>query len=488
MDTIKGKYRLYWWVLHGFFLLVYSALSLLNHYYFRSSGLDYGLANQALYHYAHFEPASITQLLGGGQLPYLACHLSFWVPLFSPLYWIFGSYTLLLVQLFALVFAIKGIQKLVQDSGIEEWVALLIGLQLYCSLFVFAAYGFDYHDNVIGAAFFPWLIRYFRKGKWVQTILCFIAILGSKENMAIWAGFVSLSLPFLAVERTKKVYLFSLILFVFSLFYYLLAAFYLMPALAGGEGFLQLQRYSHLGGSFSEIISYIFNHPWDTFSLFWKSHVQPDGEEIIKREFWKVLLVSGGIALIRKPQFLWMALPLLMQKLWNKETAFWGIAYHYQIELAILISVAMWFWLKDMTNMRHQFFLLMFVLLCTIGISVRKFNERYASYQPVKENILSTVHYRADFDVAKVSKKLKEIPTNAAVCAQANLMPHIAFRDKLYHFPFVKDASYLVFLQPGLNTYPLNEQEANKYIDSIRACPNWVEDSSALPLHVLVKK
>ncbi len=488
MEAIKGKYRLYWWVLHGFFLLIYSALSLLNHYYFRSSGLDYGLANQALYHYAHFEPAVVTQLLGGEPLPYLACHLSFWVPLFSPLYWLFGSYTLLIVQLLALVFAIKGIQKLAKDSGVEEWVALLLVLQLYCSLFVFAAYGFDYHDNVIGAAFFPWLIYYFRKGKWVQTVCCFVALLGSKENMAIWAGFIALTFPFIAVVRNKKVYLFSLILFVSALLYFLLAAFYIMPALADGEGFLQLQRYSHLGGSFSEIISHLFHHPYDTFSLFWKSHVQPDTEEIIKREFWKVFLVSGGIALFFKPQFLWMAMPLLMQKLWNKESAFWGISYHYQIELAMVISVALWFWLKDITKVHYRLILIVFVVLCTIGISVRKFNERYASYQPIKENILSAAHYMPDVDGVKVRTKLHEIPANAAVCAQANLMPHLAFRDKLYHFPFLKDANYLIFLQPGLNTYPLNEQEANKYLDSIRACANWTEDTSALPLHVLIKK
>jgi uncharacterized membrane protein len=125
--------------------------------------LDYGIANQALYQYAHLKEAHITQLLPGITMPYLALHVSLWALLVSPFYYIFGSYTLLIFQNLALIFAGAGLVKLGKILQLKDGVLIWVLIQFYVSFAIYAALAFDYHDNVIGACFLPWLFYYFHK-------------------------------------------------------------------------------------------------------------------------------------------------------------------------------------------------------------------------------------------------------------------------------------------------------------------------------------
>lgn len=482
----QGSSIFVFWI-HAFFLLAFAALSLLNHYYFRSAGLDYGLANQALYQYAHGKAAVSTQLLSWKDVPYLSCHLSFWTFLFSPLYYVFGSYTLLIMQMLAIVFGGMGLIRLCKEFSLSVWIQVPVLIQLYTSIFIWAALGFDFHENVIGACFFPWIVyAYIKDRKWI-LILSFLAILISKENMAIWAGFIAIGLPLIQKPARRSAWILPISLFLLSIMYFLLVSLLIMPALSPDGSFQQLSRYSYFGKNLSEIVGYMLSHPIKMLQLFYQSHVQPDADEGLKHEFLKVLLFSGGLALLRKPQFLWMALPILMQKLWNVQIAFWGISYHYQAELALVISVAIVYWLKDIKTARMQWIVLAIMVLGTLAISVRKMNHRFSDFHPERENLFSNEHYAAPFSVRTVHEKLKEIPADAIVCAQSNLMPHVAFRDRIYHFPYLRDAQYLLILQPQFNGYPLEPPMANHFMDSLRQSGHWQEDSSAFPLRVFRK-
>ncbi len=473
--------------IHLFFFLVFSAISFLNHYFFRSAALDYGLSNQALYQFAHFKPAITSMLLSYESAPYLSCHLSFWVPLLSPFYWIFGSYTLLIFQNLALVFAGFGLVKLGKYFNISAWLLCLVLIQFYASFAIYGAISFDYHDNVVGACFLPWLFYFFLKGNWKLTALCFFAVLISKENMAILLGFISLAFLTLKPRPSFKSYLLPIGFFLVALLWFMVSSFIIIPSLNNTGTFDQIGRYSHLGSNLQEIISYIFTHPVKMFRMFFESHIQPDPDEKVKMEFLKVLFISGGIALIRKPAFLWMALPIFIQKLWNKELGFWGLSYHYQIELAPIISLAILFWIRDIKAIRFQFYLLLFLGVSTVMITLRKMEHKYCESKPVNENLFLKAHYQASFDLDKVKQGLKTIPEDAAICAQANLLPHLATRDKAYHFPILRDANYLLVLEPGMNCYPLSETEARTLLDTMRLGKEWKEDSTYLPLRIFKK-
>jgi uncharacterized membrane protein len=474
--------------IHVFFFCVFSVVSILNHYYFRSAGLDYGMANQALYQFAHFKSAIISETLNAESLSYLSCHLSFWVPILSPFYWLFGSYTLLIFQNLALIFAGVGLTKLNTYLNLSKVISNLVLIQFYCFFAIYAALAFDYHDNVIGACFLPWLFYFYLNEKPALTLLCFFAVLISKENMAILLGFTSITMWLLNKRFTWKNSQLPIIIFLSSLSWFLIASLIIMPAISPKGTFEQLSRYSYMGSSLMEIVNFIFTHPLKMLELFYKSHIQPDNQEIVKQEFLLVLLLSGGFALLRKPAFLWMALPVLMQKLWNKELAFWGLGFHYQIELAAIVSLALIFWINDIKSFNLQVGLIVFTTMSTTFITIYKMDNRYSEYyHPEKENIFMKAHYLAPLSFQNIQKGIQLIPKDSPICAQTNLMPHLSNRDRLYHFPMIRDARFLVFLQPQLNSYPLSNELAIQFIDSIRLQKDWKEDSTYAPLRILIK-
>lgn len=482
----KNKGALPMAVLHVFFFLLFCSVSLLNHYFFRSAALDYGIANQALFQFAHLQNPVCTLLLQSADAPYLSLHMSLWVPLLSPLYWIFGSYSLLWVQNIAIVFCGIGIYKVVQLKLINKSFAFFITLQFYLSFAIYSALASDFHENVLGACFFPWLFYYYSSGKKIQTFLCVLAMLISKENFAIWLPFVIIGLMLVNKQWNYKQWVFPLGLILICASWFLVAGLWIMPDLSPVGKFEQLNRFSHLGGSIGEIINTIISKPLDMFTLFYKSNVQPDTDELIKQELLWTVLLSGGIALLWRPAFLLMILPLLMQKLWNKEVAFWGINYHYNIEFAPLIAIAIVMMLASIKQIQLKRLLLVLCLLGTLYITVSKMQQRTAyHYNPIKENVFSAAHYQSQLPLAILKKGLNRIPENASVSAHANLAPHIANRNRIYHFPFIKNAQYIALLFPSNQNYPLTNADYNYMVDSLKQSEKWIIDFYEKPILVL---
>ncbi|MBD79048.1 MAG: hypothetical protein CL840_09030 [Crocinitomicaceae bacterium] len=96
----KALYSLYFTIL--VFGAIYCLISLTNHYNFRTSALDLGLYTNALYDYVHFQwnDSSVFKMYNENLL---ADHFDLYLILFSPLSLLFGTYTLLVVQIIALL-------------------------------------------------------------------------------------------------------------------------------------------------------------------------------------------------------------------------------------------------------------------------------------------------------------------------------------------------------------------------------------------------
>ena len=152
------------------FALIYSLISLVNHYLFRTYALDLGLYTQALYDYRVGEfNDSLCFKEEAENL--LADHFDLYLPLFSPLSWLFGSYTLLLVQISALLLGGLGVYRFFesQSKSIAFW-AMFWYLSFYG---VFAAVSFDYHSNVVASCVVPWIFLAFQKNKVWKAFLLF---------------------------------------------------------------------------------------------------------------------------------------------------------------------------------------------------------------------------------------------------------------------------------------------------------------------------
>ena len=80
------------------FATIYVLISLVNHYNFRTYALDLGLYTNALWDYAHFQwnDSGVFKQVNENLL---ADHFDLYLIIFSPFSYIFGSYTLLILQI-----------------------------------------------------------------------------------------------------------------------------------------------------------------------------------------------------------------------------------------------------------------------------------------------------------------------------------------------------------------------------------------------------
>ena len=92
--------------------VVYCLISLVNHYLFKTYALDLGLYTNAMYDYAHFRMDDCSMFLTEPR-SVLSAHFDLYLVLLSPLVYIFGSYTLLVVQIAAVLLGGWGIYKLI---------------------------------------------------------------------------------------------------------------------------------------------------------------------------------------------------------------------------------------------------------------------------------------------------------------------------------------------------------------------------------------
>ncbi|HEY4799718.1 MAG TPA: DUF2079 domain-containing protein, partial [Bacteroidia bacterium] len=91
-----------------FFATAYSLLSLVNHYNFRTYAYDLGVQNSALWDYAHFRFNNCT-LIQPELKNYLSEHFELFIMLLAPFSFVFGTYTLLIFQIVAVLFGGFGV-------------------------------------------------------------------------------------------------------------------------------------------------------------------------------------------------------------------------------------------------------------------------------------------------------------------------------------------------------------------------------------------
>ena len=176
-----------------FFFLLFSSISIVNHYMFRTGAYDLGIYNNAIYSYAHFV-MNHTPI----QQPYVnhisSEHFELVLFIFSPLYWLFGTYTLLWVQIGMILLGGIGIMKFVKEYTQNEKLSVFALAHFYTIWGIYSALSFDFHNNITAAMLMPWLLYYFHQRKWRGVVLFFVLMLISKENMALYASFVALGL------------------------------------------------------------------------------------------------------------------------------------------------------------------------------------------------------------------------------------------------------------------------------------------------------
>lgn len=453
------------------FATIYGLITFVNHYLIKSNALDLGVANHAIYDFAHFTHNNFTTGLLTTKSSFFGDHFSPITLLYSPFYYIGGSYTALIFQWFSILFGGYGILKICQYYTFDKRLTVITLLHFFGIWGIISALSFDFHNNVLAAMFLPWLYYYFCKSNNRGIIIFTLLILLTKENMAFWLFFIHIG--FAVKNRSlgiKNLLKRELLLAFVSLIYFYLATTVIMPHLSAEGKNLQLDRYAHLGNSLSEILIHIVKHPISTFKLLFVSHLSDAQYEGIKLELHTMIIVSGGVLLFFRPYLLLFIIPILGQKLLSNDPGFWGIGKHYSIELVPILSLALLEFINKYQEKKWIFTISIVVLLSTIFFNFKKiehqktpwYNKEFAAFYSPK-------HYRSNLQIKEIYNQLGTIPGDAKVSASSSLVPHLCNRHNIALFPNIFDADYILLLQKNRNHYPLNEEQFSSQLGVLKS-------------------
>jgi uncharacterized membrane protein len=454
------------------FALIFASITFVNHFNFRTYGWDLGINQNAIYDYAHFR-WNDCMIMQPQFTNVLSDHFSLYPLLVSPFYWIFGEWTMLIFQFLAILFGGFGIYRYVQNLCKSDTIATLAVAHFFSFYGIFSALSFDYHDNVVATMFVPWFLLYFEQKNWRKTILFFALIIIAKENMALWAVFLGFGLAFKSLlKKDKKTALIGLYFALAAAIYFILVLKVIIPSLATpGRDYLH-NSFNALGGNFGEVIVNILKHPIKTFELLFVNHSGNPAYDGIKVETYLALALAGGFALVLAPEYLIMIVPILGQKMFNDVPIRWGISVHYSIEFAPLIVLGFYTALQRLQKYKT---VAASVFLGLTVLSTARFLDHRTSeyYNQANSQFYKKEHWQRDFDVAEVNRLLKTIPADARVSAQSCLAPHLAFRDYIFHYPFIGNANYIALLPAEENKYPYDDITYQKAIDDFIASGKW---------------
>lgn len=495
MKQISTVEKIFLLIIISIFAAIFCSISLVNHYLYRTAALDLGMFNQAIYSFAHLKMNHFTLDIMGDEMNYFADHFSPITILISPFYYVFGSYTLLIIQIVAILFGGIGIYQYAKlhHSGIA--IPLIIFIQ-FCSIFgIYSALSFDYHNNVIAAMFVPWLIYYHEKADTKKIIIFFLLILASKENMALWLAFILLGLILKMYFENrknfdyKKIFKLEIPLIVFAVIYFVFIVGYVMPSLREGIVTHVLDRYSLIGNSLSDFISNLLHQPYKIIKLLFESPFNDELTFGIKSELHLMILVSGGYALLFRPYYLLMLVPIYAQKLFSNDYALWGINGHYSIEFVPILSLCLSDFLQKIKLNNLRYTLGVLTTLMTIYFTYSTIENRKSLwYNKTNTAFYSNIHYQTPFNITEINHVISSIPDNARISVSSCIAPHLAFRDKIYHFPVVWDAEYIVLFTANSSTYPLNGNDFKMAVEKYMNDSNFQIQYNKNELLILKKK
>ena len=432
--------------------VVYCLISLVNHYLFKTYSLDLGLYTHAMYDYVHFTIDDCTMFKNKPQC-ILSDHFDLYLMLLSPLALVFGSYTLLIVQITGILLGGWGIYKLIGLYTDNDWLPILATATLFFSFGIIQALGFDYHSNVLTAMMFPWLLYFLKLKKYGLSSLFAVLFVIGKENMSLWLFFIAIGLMW-DYRKDKKALWHLAGYAVFSIVYFLLINMIFMPRLGGAGG--AFGRYAHLGSNYTEIAINLLSHPLDTLRILFTNTTGISRYDGVKEEFYWCILATGLVFTLLKPNYLFMLIPLIGQKMLAIDHLFWGVSLQYSVEFMPVLVVSAFLVIIKLKKQLPRLILACALLLSTVLTTFYTIGVPKAYIIVDQLCIYQGRHYKQKhFDANYARQLIKQIPDDASVCAGRMFVPHLYSRPEIYDFnavaPYVR-ADYVLVTAPYLES------------------------------------
>ncbi len=426
------------------FFLIFSFQTINRHLNFNSHAFDLGIYTQVIYLYSQ------------GQLAYsslkhmilLADHFGPILILFAPIYKLFPSaITLLIIQALFVSLSSIPIYLIARDRLKSTLLSLLITLGFLTSVGITSAIIFDFHLATISVLPLSLILYCWCFKKWRAYFIFLVLSVLFKEDVPL------LLLGLGIFELFQKQIRVGSLTMIFSLI-----SFYLIK--------VNLMEFLWHGGASAYISISIFplDSPVDLFLLFLTRpmlFLDQIFNSPIKIDTLNALLRQFGYLPVLSPLAWITAFPHLYFRFTSNYWQSWSTLYHHNASLIPFLTVSTVLAIEKFKISKRAVILLLLFSIFTNGLSPNSY-----IWSTFSLNLQSSNRY------SYLNHALANIPPNTPVSAQSPIVPHLANREKIYLFPEIYDAEYIV-LDTSLSTYPMGNDELNQKIQILKESPFW---------------
>lgn len=422
--------------------------SFIKHNSFNSNAFDLGIHAQISYLYYN-NPFAFSSLK---HMPLLADHFEPVMIIISPLYHLLPDAAILLfIQ--ALFVGLSGIPiyLIAFDKLKKVGTSTIITTAYLASPGFISAINFDFHPSTLSVLPLSLILWgwYFKKWRFYWAMLAISLLF--KEDIPLFLFGLGL---YLLKENRRQ----GIATIIFSAVSFYLIKFIIMPLIWPGaeQGYLAT---SNLITDPITIFYLFLTRPTFFLDYIFNSPVKLNLIDTLYKQFVFLPLLS------RLSWF--MVFPYLFLRFTSNYTQMWSNEFHHNANLTPMLAVSA---ILAIYNFKIPYkvvnLLVIFILITTT----------FAPNGFILGTILSDPRTSANSILR--STTLLSIPATAKVSAQSPIVPHIANREKIYLFPEVLDAEYIV-IDPGLSTYPLTSIELSNKTKEITSSGMWTLDKKA---------
>lgn len=466
--------------------LVFSYLSVARHYTFNTSAYDLAMYDQAVWNTSQGRPFTINLL--EDTMPGLTNKLGDHVePILLPLAALYrlrsNPDVLLMVQAIALAGLIWPLYQLVRQRSQSVWLAGVAVALYLLHPGMWNALLFDFHPVTLGAAFLVFALWLMVQRKHMAALIFAVLAMMCKEQLGLSVAMLGVY-AVLFVRRPERSatqsqdasrlvrffrsrdWRFGLLLIVIGIAWSIIALGVIVPAFQPSGSSYYLNRYGKLGSTFAEVLLSPLTKP----DVFWS--VISGAKRIAY--YGDLLLPLGFLPLLG----IEMLLPALPDIALNTLSAFAPsrtLDYHYaMIAVPFLVLATAWGidrlarWLGRWVNRRA-------VLIAASGVALLAMAayqiDRYHGFVPLSDRYAGayTIEPRDPIGWQLAA----QIPPEAIVSAQFNLLPHVSQRQQAHIFPRVEDATYVFLDTQGVIEPFQTPTEYQAAVDALRADPSF---------------
>lgn len=301
---------------------LYLAHSFLRFRNFEARGYDLGIFDQALRAYSEFQ-APLSPIKGE-DFHLLGDHFHPIIAVLAPLYWIWDDPRMLNIALVVLLVSAAVPVYLV----VRGWFSHRVGLLAAVALLVWwpfqAFINWDFHEIAFAVPIIGWIIWCIeRERPWTAVVLSSVLLL-VREDMG--ATCVAIA----AVLLIKRYWAPAAVLAAAGAAGLWLAVAVIIPHFAP-DGEFSYWDYTALGPTASAAAVFLLNQPWSALPLL--------VDHPLKIALLSAHLLPLWLLPLLSPYTL-IGLPMLLSRLLNDRLTVWGLVYHYDAAVGLILLLA----------------------------------------------------------------------------------------------------------------------------------------------------